>query len=146
MGAARARLRVTAGEGVRAVTTLADRQAPWAPAAPVDVVTIEEPPRPRYVRRPEDLLRLVIALVLVVVGTAIAILFQDAVVTFENDVFTAIGGVSAHARHDIAGQMRDAADWIANIALVVLLVRRRFRLAGYLILASIIGHVAAATT
>ena len=29
MGAARARLRVTAGEGVRAVTTLADRQARW---------------------------------------------------------------------------------------------------------------------
>src|SRR4051812_5526710 len=52
------------GEGV-AVTTLADRQAPSAPPAPVDVVRIDEPPRPRYVRRPEDLLRLVLALVLV---------------------------------------------------------------------------------
>jgi len=46
------------------------------------------------VRRPEDLLRLIVALMLVVAGTAIAILFQDAVVTFENDVFKAIGGVS----------------------------------------------------
>src|SRR5437764_3291224 len=30
------------GEGVRAVTTLADRHAPWAPTAPVDAVTIDE--------------------------------------------------------------------------------------------------------
>src|SRR5437016_4029437 len=130
------------GKGTQPVTLLAE---PLAPPVAAGDVTIEEPPRPRYVRRPEDLLRLVVALVLVVLGTAVAILFQDAVVTFENDVFAAIGGVSAHTRHDIAGHMRDAADWIGDIALVVLLVRRRFRLAGYLILASFIGHVAASS-
>jgi glycosyltransferase 2 family protein len=128
------------------VTTLADRHASWALAAPVDVVTIEEPPRPRYVRRPEDLLRLVVALILVVAGTAIAILFQDAVVTFENDVFKAIGGVSAQTRHEIAGGMRSSADIVGDVAFVVLIVRRRFRLAAYLVLASFVGHVVASTT
>lgn len=116
---------------------------PQATSSSTSVVTIDEPPRPRYVRRPEDLLRLATALVLVVIGTGIALLFQDAVLTFENDVFTVVGGVSEQTRHTVAGQMRNAADIVGDIALIVLVVRRRFRLAGYLVLASILGQILA---
>jgi undecaprenyl-diphosphatase len=120
------------------VTTLAE---PHAPPIETDAVLIEEPPRPRYVRRPEDLLRLVAALILLVLGTAVALLFQDAVVTFQNDVFKAIGGVSDQTRHDVAGGLRNAADVVGDGAFIVLLIRRRFRLAGYVFLASALGQI-----
>ncbi|MCU1450720.1 MAG: Undecaprenyl-diphosphatase [Acidimicrobiales bacterium] len=125
------------------MTTLVEPPAPLAPPALFDAVTIDEPPRPRYVRRPEDLLRLVIGLVLLAFGTGFALLFQDAVLTFERDFFTALGGVSAHTRHDVSEVMRIALDLVFWGAVLILLIRKQFRLAGYLLLANILGGLVA---
>jgi undecaprenyl-diphosphatase len=114
-----------------------------SPHLVADEVVIDEPPRPRYVRRPEDLLRLLAGVGLVIVGTAVALLFQDAIVTFENDVFAAIGGVTAHTRHDISNVMRSAVELVGDTFFVVLLIRRRFRMLGYFVLARVVAGLLA---
>jgi undecaprenyl-diphosphatase len=125
------------GQGTQAIDGEARPGAP-APGTAL-AVDIEEPDRPDYVRRPSDLLRIVIGVVVLLFGLLLVTFAPDSVTSFQRSVFAFFNdlGDTAHTViRDIVGVFDNT---VIFAALILLLFLRRWRAAGYLVLANILG-------
>ena len=100
---------------------------------------IVEPPRKPYVRRPSDVLRLVAGLVLLVLTFAAGLATEESAIRVQRAMYESVGR-RAQLVHAVLG---DATTLAVNLtfvlALVLLVVTRRFRVAGYLLLADLVA-------
>ena len=100
---------------------------------------IAEPPRKPYVRRPSDVLRLVAGLVLLVLTFAAGLATEESAIRVQRAMYESVGR-RAELVHAVLG---DTTTLVVNLtfvlALVLLVVTRRFRVAGYLLLADLVA-------
>jgi uncharacterized membrane protein YbhN (UPF0104 family) len=97
---------------------------------------IEDLPRPRRIRSPSDVVRLVGALVLLIAGYAAAVALRDGVTTFQAGVLESVASFPDSARTTLVGVTQIAAVAAPAAIVVVLLLRRRFRLLLAVVLAA----------
>ncbi len=104
------------------------------PAAPEPVV--EDLPRPRRVRSPSDVVRLVGALVLLSAGYAAAVGLRDGVTSVQAGVLETVASFPDAARTTLVGFTQVVAIAAPVAILVVLVLRRRYRLLIAVVLAA----------
>ena len=90
-----------------------------------------------YVRSPQDVLRFTVFMVTSAVLLAITIWLEDGVVGFEQDIIELFGFISPSIERVLHGGVEVAAGLVGLGVLVMPLVMRRFRLFGYVVLASV---------
>lgn len=91
----------------------------------------------RYVRSPQDVLRLVTFAVLTLVFIAVTIWLEDAVIGVEEDIVELFGFLSPSIERVLHGGIEIVAALIGVVVYLVPIVTRRYRLFGYIALASI---------
>jgi uncharacterized protein (TIRG00374 family) len=106
---------------------------------PGSAPTIEDLPRSSRVRSPSDVVRLVGALVLVIVGYALAIGFRDGVATFQASVLETVAEFPDAARAALVGITQLAAVVTPAAIIIVLLLRHRFRLLLAVLVAALVA-------
>lgn len=109
-------------------------------------VEVFDAPAPRRRFAPADVLRLVTGLVLVVAGLTIARWAQSTVEGIEEDVLRAVSRLPDTFESLVLSLAQLITSLIPAIALVVLLVRRHWRVAGLLLLSSLAAGLAMAVT
>src|SRR5512144_2038147 len=109
-------------------------------------VQVQDAARPGFVRRPSDVLRLLLAVLLLALGLALALLAEDAVATFEANVLTALGAFAGPVQTTLALAARLVADVLVLVGAGLLLALRQWRALGYLCLAALTGVAARAST
>jgi uncharacterized protein (TIRG00374 family) len=113
---------------------------PAAPvAAPLDV-EIVEPERAPYVRRPSDLLRLLIGIGALLVGLLIALVAQDAIVSFNESLLRFVGGLGRTRQHIIQDGVGALIGAVVLVAILVLVLLRHWRALIYLVLADVVAE------
>jgi uncharacterized protein (TIRG00374 family) len=100
------------------------------------VPAIEEFPRTGHVRSPSDVVRLVVSLALVAIGYVVASLYRGGVANVQSGFLDVVGAFPSGIRDTIVGITQVGAVVAPAVLLVLLVVRRRFRL--------LLGMVAAA--
>jgi len=90
----------------------------------------------RYVRSPQDVLRLVTFGVLTLVFIGITIWLEDAVIGVEEDIVELFGFLSSSIERVLHGGIEIVAALIGVVVYLVPIVTRRYRLFGYIALAS----------
>jgi uncharacterized protein (TIRG00374 family) len=103
---------------------------------------IEDLPRPSRVRSPSDVVRLVGAIVLLSAGYAAAEGLRDGVTTFQAGLLETVASFPDAARTALVGVTQVAAVAAPAAILIVLLVRRRFRLVLAVLLAALLAALA----
>src|SRR6476469_7511307 len=107
--------------------------APGGPdAAPpttpeVSAPIIEELPRSSRVRSPSDVVRLIVALVLVSAGYAVAVGLRSGVADFQSGILESVAAWPQAVRDTVVGVTQLVAVVAPAALVVVLLLRRRFR-------------------
>ena len=91
----------------------------------------------RYVRSPEDVLRLVVFGAISVVVTALTIGVEDSVLGFEEDVLELFDFLTPSSVRVIQGSLEIAVALIGVTLYAIPIVTRRFRVLGYLVVASL---------
>ena len=125
-------------------STAAQRRPGSAAAGPA----IEDLPRPRRIRSPSDVVRLVGALVLLIAGYTTAVALRDGVATFQAGVLESVSSFPDGVRTTLVGVTQVAAVAAPVAIVLVLVVRRRFRLLMAVLLAAglaVLGTWLAAT-
>ena len=95
--------------------------------------------RTEYERSPSDVLRLVVSCSVVLFGLAVAVVFEDAVIGFERDLVAFLTEIPGPIERAVVGSIQVFAASVPLIVLVTLLVRRRFRTLGYVMLAGFVA-------
>ena len=137
---------VVVGVGVfalGAVVWLARRfwrlRRPAPPPAPVTAV-IDEPPAEKHVRTPSDVLHLIVGVLLVLLGLAVAAGASNTLVGLERDLIEAFDALTPALARVVNLLFQASASLIpAGVGLVVLW-RRKFRLFGMLIAAALVAQ------
>ena len=91
---------------------------------------------------PTDLIRLTLGLALAVGGTVIARVAQQTIEGIEQDILTAFSRLPDKVEHPILSGAQLVTALIPVTILVVLLVRRRWKVAGILVLTGAVASVA----
>jgi pimeloyl-ACP methyl ester carboxylesterase len=105
-------------------------------------VVIEAPAARPDVRRAADMLRLILALAVVLVGLLVATLADDGVQRTERGVLETIVTVSASLRDALTAAAQLVAVILPAAILVALAVRRRFAAVGKVVVAGVVGVLA----
>jgi uncharacterized protein (TIRG00374 family) len=105
-------------------------------------VAIDDLPRPKRVRSPSDVVRLLAALVLLSVGYVGAVALRDGVTTFQAGLLETVGSFPAAARAVVVGVTQVAAIAAPAAILLVLVFRRRFRQVLAVLLAAALAALA----
>jgi uncharacterized protein (TIRG00374 family) len=100
-------------------------EAATTPVASAPV--IEELPRPSRVRSPSDVVRVVVSLVLVSVGYALAVGVRTGVADFQSGILESVAAWPRAVRDTVVGVTQLVAVVAPAALVVVLLLRRRFR-------------------
>ena len=95
----------------------------------------------RYVRSPQDVLRLVTFGVITLVFIGITIWLEDAVIGVEEDIVELFGFLSPSIERVLHGGIEIVAVLIGVVMYLVPIATRRYRLFGYIVLASLLGFV-----
>jgi glycosyltransferase 2 family protein len=114
--------------------------APVAPDGGLDDVEIVEPERAPYVRRPSDLLRLLIGLGALLVGLLIALLAQDAIVSFNASLLRFVDGIGRTRQHIIQDGVGAFVAAVVLVAILVLILLRHWRALVYLVVADVVAE------
>jgi glycosyltransferase 2 family protein len=110
------------------------------PAPPADgQVLIDEPPQARFVRSPVDLLRLLVALGLTLIGMLFAIAAKDVLQSMDLDIARLFGKLPDTLERFLIGLMGLLALVTPIVVVVLLLILRRFRLLMMVVLAGALG-------
>jgi uncharacterized protein (TIRG00374 family) len=113
------------------------------PPAPSDTpVAIEDLPRPARVRSPSDVVRLVGSLVVLTVGYVAAIRLRDGVTTFQAGVLETVASFPSAARTTLVGVTQVVAIAAPVAVILVLALRRRYRLVLAVLLAALVAAAA----
>ena len=111
-----------------------------APDAGLDDIEIVEPERAPYVRRPSDLLRLLIGLGALLVGLLIALLAQDAIVSFNESLLRFVDGIGRTRQHIIQDGVGAFVAAVVLVAILVLILLRHWRALVYLVVADVVAE------
>jgi undecaprenyl-diphosphatase len=111
---------------------------PLFPAPP----EIEEPPAEPYVRSAADLLRLTVGVIVVLLGLLLAAGASNALTGFDRDVVGLFANLPDIVETILIGTFSVVAGLIPAGVIVYVLVRRRFRLLGMLLLAGFVAMFA----
>ncbi len=103
-------------------------------------VEIVEPERAPYVRRPSDLLRLLLEFAALLIGLGIALLAQDAIISFNESLLQFVDGLGHARQHIIQDSVGAFIAAVVLVAIIVLLLLRRWRALGYLVLADVVAE------
>ncbi len=95
----------------------------------------------RYVRSPEDLLRLVVFATITLVLLGITLWIEDSILGFEEDIVALFGFVGPTIERILVGAQEVAIVFITLALLVIPLTTRRYRLFGYVFAASIVASL-----
>jgi uncharacterized protein (TIRG00374 family) len=95
----------------------------------------------RYVRSPEDVLRLVVFTVITLVLFGLTLWVEDSILGFEEDIVALFGFLSPSIERVLLGSLEVVIIVVTIALLVIPLVTRRYRLFGYLFAASIVASV-----
>ena len=106
-------------------------------AAPV----VEELPRSDHVRSPSDVVRLVGALVLVVVGYVVASVYRDGAANLQAGFLDVVSAFPRGIRDAVVGLTQVASIVVPAVLIVVLVVRRQLRLLLGMIAAALVAIV-----
>ena len=109
-----------------------------APATAGDVL-IEEHPVPRIIRSPADLLRLLVALGLTLIGVIFALAAKDVLASVDLEIARLFDHLPDAFGRFLVGLVGLFALVVPILAVVLLLVLRRFRLLATAVLASVVG-------
>ncbi len=102
---------------------------------------IHAEPGPALVRSPSDVVRLVLALVLVAVGLVVATAGQGTLRGFEADLLAFVSGLPAGLTDFLVGIVQFVATLVPLAVVVVLVVRGRWRLLGRAVLAGLAANL-----
>ena len=95
----------------------------------------------RYIRSPEDVLRLVVFATIALVLLALTVWVEDSILGFEQDIIALFGFLSPTIERVLLGSL-EVGIAVVNLALLVIpLATKRYRLFGYLFAASIAAAV-----
>ncbi len=95
----------------------------------------------RYVRSPQDVLRLVVFAAITLILLALAIWVEDSITGFEQDVIELFGFVTPAIERILHGSIEMIIGLTALTVFVVPLVTKRYRLFGYILAASVLSSV-----
>ena len=95
----------------------------------------------RYVRSPEDVLRLVVFAAIALVLLGLTLWVEDSVLGFEEDIVALLGFLSPTIERVLLGSLEVLIVIVTLTLLVIPLSTRRYRLFGYLFAASIVASV-----
>ncbi len=95
----------------------------------------------RYTRSPEDVLRLIVFVVTMLVFVAITRWAQDSIVGFEQDLIELLGFVSPTMERVIKGAAEIAGVVVVLGVYLIPLITKRYRLFGYIAMASILASI-----
>jgi undecaprenyl-diphosphatase len=111
-------------------------------ALPGVTPAIEEPPAESHVRSVTDVMRLIIAAIVVLFGLLLATGVSNTLVGFDRDVLGLFDGMPVIVERVLIGTAQLVSTNLFPLAIVVLvLIRRRYRLLGMLALAFLAGEV-----
>ena len=97
------------------------------------------PEPPAFARDPSDVLHLVVALVVSLVGLALALFTRDTVVAAEEDLLELIEHLPRGLTDTGVGVVQIVASLVPLVVVIWLLVRGRFRMLGYAVLAGLVA-------
>jgi uncharacterized membrane protein YbhN (UPF0104 family)/tRNA A-37 threonylcarbamoyl transferase component Bud32 len=103
---------------------------------------IVEPPRTSYVRRSSDLLRLAVGVALLILAFAAGLATEDSAVLLQRALYEAVGRPAEVAHAVLGGATTVAVNLAFVLAVALLLVTRRYRAAGYVVLADLAAAAA----
>jgi undecaprenyl-diphosphatase len=95
----------------------------------------------RYVRSPEDVLRLVVYTALTLVLLALTLWVEDSILGFEEDIIALFGFLGSTAERVLLGALEVVVIVVTLALLVIPLLTKRYRLFGYLFAASTLAAV-----
>ena len=116
------------------------RRRPATVATPSEETEIVEPVAERHVRTPSDVLHLLVGVLLVLIGVAIAAGASNTLVGFERDTIAAFDFLPEAVARALYYLFQGFASFIPAAVGLFVLWKRRFRLFGMLILAALIAQ------
>ena len=111
-------------------------------ALPHALPVIEEPPAEDHVRSASDVLRLMIAVMIVLLGLLLAMGVSNTLVGFDRDILGLFDGLPGIVERLLIGIVQMVTIVLPPVIPVLLLIRRRFRLLGMLVLADVVAQFA----